>query len=39
MTTYKVTKNPQDKADKYYKNLMLAMDAKESLKKRRKYDA
>jgi hypothetical protein len=36
MTTYKVTKNPAEKAAKYYTNLMKAMDMKELLKKKRK---
>lgn len=36
MTTYKVTKSPADKADKYYTNLMKALDTKEFLKKQRK---
>jgi hypothetical protein len=35
MTTYKVTKNAAEKAEKYYNNLMKAMDMKELLKKKR----
>ncbi len=33
MTIYKITKNASDKADKYYTDLMKAMDKKEYLKK------
>ncbi len=36
MTTYKVTKSPTDKADKYYTDLMKALDTKEFLKKLKK---
>ena len=36
MTTYKITKNAAEKAEKYYSNLMIAMDIKQLLKKRRK---
>jgi len=36
MTTYKVTKNSGDKADKYFTNLMKALDTKEFLKKQKK---
>lgn len=36
MTTYKVTKSPKDKADKYYTDLMKALNTKEFLKKQRK---
>ena len=35
MTTYKVTKNSTDKADKYYTNLMKALDTKEFMKKQK----
>ena len=36
MTTYKVTLNAADKAEKYYKNLTQAINMKELLKKKRK---
>jgi hypothetical protein len=36
MTTYKITKNAGEAAEKYYKDLMQAMDVKELLKKKRK---
>lgn len=36
MTTYKVTKNQTDKADKYYTDLMKALSTKEFLKKVKK---
>jgi hypothetical protein len=36
MITYKVVKNPEDKAEKYFTNLMKALSMKEFLKKQRK---
>jgi len=36
MTTYKVTKSPNEKADKYYTDLMKALSTKEFLKKAKK---
>jgi hypothetical protein len=33
MTTYKITRRPEDKAEKYYTDLMKAMNKKEYLKK------
>jgi hypothetical protein len=36
MTIYKVTKNQTERAEKYYTDLMKAIDTKEFLKKQRK---
>jgi len=36
MTTYKVTKSLNDKADKYYTKLMSALSTKEFLKKQKR---
>jgi len=36
MTTYKVTKNSGEKSDKYFTDLMKALNTKEFLKKQRK---
>ncbi len=33
MVTYKITRRSEDKAEKYYDNLMKAMDKKEYMKK------
>jgi len=33
MTTYKITKRPEDKGTKYFTDLMKAMDNKELMKK------
>ena len=37
MTTYKITRRSEDKAEKYYDNLMKAMDKKEYMKKLLNY--